>query len=297
MLRGLYTAAQGMKVNQQRHDIANNNLANINTPGFKGEEAVVRSFPEELLFFMGKKQHSHVPAHSRVASHLGGQPPRVGYLHQGVTVEEIVSRFAQGAIRETGNEFNVAIIDGLDDQKGFFAVKKDLDSDDVFYTRAGDFRLREVDGVQYLATQDGEFVMQRELIAGVGFTGQLMPVEIIEEDFVIHSNGSIEVFETGFPPIQGELHLVQFANEQLPGLTKEGHGLFRINEDFLGAGFEPEIAQNIQTRQKFIEGSNVDPTQAIMDMIIAQRAYEANQRVIQSYDRSLEKAVNEVGRV
>lgn len=297
MLRGLYTAAQGMAVEQRRHDIANNNLANVNTPGFKGDQAIVRSFPEELLYFMGSKTNPHAPSHSRAASMLPGHPPRVGHLVQGITVEEVVSRFAQGTITETGRAFDMAIIDDFETMKGFFTVKKDLASNDVFYTRAGNFRLREVDGIQYLATQDGEFVMQR-----VGFDPDnpgaldLQPIQVPSENLVVRSDGSFSIEDPGFLPLFGQLHLVQFTNDQLPGLTKEGHGLYRVNEQ-LGAGFQPMVANAIQVRQSFIEGSNVDPTQAMIDMMVAQRAYEANQRVIQAYDRSLEKAVNEIGKV
>jgi flagellar basal-body rod protein FlgG len=292
MLRGLYTAAQGLKVHQQRHDIAVNNLSNINTPGFKGDQAIVRTFPEELLYFMGNSSvHPHAPSNSRAATINAGIPPKVGYLAQGVTIEEVIARFAQGPIRETGNSFDLAIVDGDQQQKGFYAVKKELDSQEVVYTRAGNFRLRETDGVQYLATQDGEYLMQRQA------DGQLQPIPVANENITVFTNGMFEIEDPGFLPVTGQLQLVQFTNDQLPGLTKEGHGLYRVNEQFLGAGFLPEAANNVQVRQRYIEGSNVDPTQAVLDMMTAQRAYEANQKVIQSYDRSLEKAVNEVGRV
>ncbi|OEH85459.1 hypothetical protein BHU72_05070 [Desulfuribacillus stibiiarsenatis] len=291
MLRGIYTAAQGMKVQQQRHDITVNNMANINTPGFKGDEAIVRSFPEELLYFMGGQGNAAAPSHSRAASMLPGQAPKVGYLSQGVTIEEVVKRFSQGAIRETGSPMDVAIVDNDPQQTSFFAVKKDLNSNEVFYTRAGNFRLREVEGQQFLATQDGEFVMQRQ--AG----GELTPIQVTSDNVVIRPNGRFEIGDEGFAPLVGNLHIVQMDNQQLPGMLKDGHGLYRISEQFLGAGFQPEIAENMMVRQYYIEGSNVDPMQAMVDMMTAQRAYEANQRVIQAYDRSLEKAVNEVGRV
>ncbi len=293
MLRGLYTAAQGLKVQQQRHDISVNNLSNISTPGFKSDEALVRSFPEELLYFMGKQGSSHIPEGSRSASMLKGQPPAVGYLSQGVTVEEVVARFDQGSIRETGRSLDLAIVDGDEGQKGFIAVQKELNGEQVNYTRAGNFRLREVDGVQYLATQDGEFVLQRQ----GGDPNDLQPIALSSEDIVVYADGSFAIEDPGFLPIEGQIHLVQFANEQLPGLIKEGHGLYRIDEQFLGAGFAPDVAGNIQVRQFFIEGSNVDATRAVVDMMTAQRSYEANQKIIQSYDRNLDKIVNEIGRV
>lgn len=313
MIRGLYTAAQAMVVNQKRHDIANNNLANVETPGYRAEDAIVRSFPEHLLYNMGKNTHPHwhAPADSHAANaRIVGRPPAIGYLAQGITVEEVATRFDQGLLRETGNQFDIAIIDrqslvaGAPDTKGFYAVKQDLDSDEIFYTRAGNLRLRqELVGageterhVQYLTTQDGEYIMQRQILGGV-FTGELEPVEIIEEEFTVYANGEIDIHETGFPSIRGQLHIVEFTEAQLPGLHKLGHGLWQVDEQLLGADFAPQIAVNTETRQKIIEMSNVDPTQAMLNIMIAQRSYEANQRVIQTMDRNLDKAVNEIGRL
>ncbi len=294
MLRGLYTAAQGMKVQQKLHDTAINNMANVNTPGFKSDNAMSRTFPEELLYFMGKQEGAHLPDRASSAAKFGMRPYSIGTLAQGVTIEEMVTRFTQGAIRETGRNLDMAIIDGTQEQKNFFVVKKELDSDEVFYTRSGNFRLREVNGEQYLTTQDGEFVMQRQ----GGDAAGLQPIVLNSEDNItVYPDGRFEIEDPGFAAIEGELHVVQFAAEQLPGLMKEGHGLYAANQQFLGAGFVPGVAANVQVQQAWIEGSNVDPTQVVVDMMTAQRAYESNQRVIQAYDRALDKIANEIGRV
>lgn len=293
MIRGLYTAALGMKTQQKRHDIILNNIANVETPGYKADDAIIRTFPEEFQYRLGKynQVHPHAPNTSRAATIHHMTLPRVGNLAQGVTLEESIISFKQGQLQFTENPFDLAIVDSNPATKAFYAVKEDLDSDEVVYARAGNMRLRELDGEYYLATQDGEYVMQRMA------NNELGPILITSEDFHVYENGMYQVEDPGFAPIVGEIHVVQFTNEQLPGLIKTGHNIYAIDETFLGAGFEPDINQDSQIQQNFIEGSNVDIAQAVVDMMLAQRAYEANQRVVQTMDRNLDKAVNEIGRV
>lgn len=96
MIRGLYTAAAGMLTQQKRQDILTNNLANINTPGYKQDQAMMRSFPEVFLQaiqepFAANKQ--------------------IGSIHQGVFIEESVPIFTQGDLIETNDPYHLAIID------------------------------------------------------------------------------------------------------------------------------------------------------------------------------------------
>ncbi|MMZ68666.1 flagellar basal body rod protein FlgG [compost metagenome] len=80
---------------------------------------------------------------------------------------------------------------------------------------------------------------------------------------------------------------------------RDGNGVFRA-KDPEAADIQPlpqQGLEGVQVRQGYLEGSNIDTAQAMVDLLAAQRAYESNQKVIQFYDKSLEKAVNEIGRV
>jgi len=80
-------------------------------------------------------------------------------------------------------------------------------------------------------------------------------------------------------------------------LVPQGNGVFRLNPDDAALAVPVEVSGEVQIRQGFVERSNVDAAQSMVDLMTALRAYEANQKIVQYYDRSLEKTVNEVGRV
>ena len=100
MLRGLYTATAGMLSQQRRHDAITNNIANLNTPGFKQSQAVTRSFPEMLIRLL-KEQPG------------GGSTVEWGRLHSGVLAEEAIAIHIQGDLRETGNPLDFAIVSDI----------------------------------------------------------------------------------------------------------------------------------------------------------------------------------------
>jgi flagellar basal-body rod protein FlgG len=148
------------------------------------------------------------------------------------------------------------------------------------YTRNGNFT---VDGEGYLTTTDGYYVTDT--------FGE--PLVIYGDDFTVTADGRF--FEDGEDTGQQ----IQIAYAEDPGqLVKEGNGLFRIdgaNQDLPSALDDPEITY--QVKQKFIERSNVDIEQTMTEMMAAYRSFEANQKVVQAYDKSMEKAVNEIGRI
>ncbi|WP_062108495.1 flagellar hook-basal body protein [Bacillus niameyensis] len=258
MLRGFYTAASGMFAEQRRTEMLTNNLANMNTPGYKEDQAAIRAFPEMLL------------------QRIGGQNQftgsrEVGSLNTGVYMQEILPRFIQGDLRQTDRNMDLALTD-RSDQPVFFTVEN---NDQIKYTRNGSFTL-DSDGL--LTTSEGFPVLDE---AG-------NRIQLNSEEFTVSDRGII--LENG-----NEVARLGIAITDNPeALIKEGSGLFRTENN------EPLMNANIDTyaiSQGFIEGANVDPSKAMTEMLTAYRAFEANQKVLQAYDKSMEKAVNEIGRV
>jgi len=275
MLRGLYTAASGMLAQQRRVDWLTNNLANAETPGYKADAGAMRAFPELL---MNRLEDESIPS----------APPRavptqtaIGLLNTGVYTQELIPNFRQGDIKETGLSTDVALVDGqvpVDPTTGergtlFFAVEND--QGETRYTRNGHFTLSP-DG--YLTTQDGWYVLDDD--------GER--IAIPSESFTVRDDGTI----TAENRTIARLGVVFAANPKT--VVKEGNGLFRSTEGPL-----PQAPGNVtyMVKQRFIERSNVDIERTMTDLLAAYRAFEANQKIIQAYDRSLDKAVNEVGRL
>lgn len=278
MLRGFYTAAAGMLSQQRRQEMLTNNLANANTPGFKADQGSLRAFPEMLITSMNTETLP-VKKHYQIKG-----VNTVGPINTGVYMQEALPKFKQGDIQETGNETDLALVDGNlpvnpnTNRPGaiFFQV---LDANgEPCYTRNGNFT---VDGQGYLTTTDGYYV--------VDSFGD--PIVSYGDDFTVTADGRF--FEDGEDTGQQ----IQIAYAENPDtLVKEGNGLFRAQGQALPSAIDnPDVTY--QVKQKFIERSNVDLEQTMTEMMMAYRTFEANQKIVQAYDKSLEKAVNEIGRI
>lgn len=287
---------------QRRHDILTNNIANINTPGFKQGNGINRSFPEMLISRInnGKGEAGAVP---------------VGRLNTGVMAEENVSVHKQGDIQETNNPFDFALISNIQvpgarfDASGKFV---DENGQRIVQPQAF-FTVQNANGEQRYSL-DGKFSVDAngQLITGDGHLvlgGNGQPIVLLDPlqqtpitNFHITKSGQ-------FTDANGEV-LLNANNEPMSllvsriedpnQLVREGNGLYRMNEGQEGlarAVNANDPNDQVEIRQGFVERSNVDPTQSMVDMMTAVRAYEANQKVIQFYDRSMDKSVNEVGRV
>lgn len=277
MLRGLYTATAGMIALQRRHDTLTNNIANVNTPGYKQAETVQRSFPEMLI--------SRMEAPSRAQMALGRSASSlVGPLAAGVLSEETIDNFAQGDIVETSNPFHLALWEEnvpVDPDTGerphaFFAVQTE---NGVRYTRNGEFTLNENN---VLVSAEGFPVLDA---AG-------NPIVIPDANqFRVNLDGTIVAYEPGGDAVElAQLGVVSV--QDTDRLVRRGNGLY----EWTGEVPLPQAA-GVDVYQGFTERSNVNPQQAVVDLMQVVRLYEANQRVIQAFDRSLDKAVNEVGRL
>lgn len=200
-----------------------------------------------------------------------GRARQVGGLHTGVYMQELVPRFAQGDLMQTDRSTDLALIDQAD-SSSFFTVEQ---NGQTVYTRNGRLTL---DHEGLLTTDSGLPVLDRN--------GNR--IRLASEDFAIDERG--QIIENGRPVAQ-----LGIAATDNPGaLMKVGDGVFRTenNTPLVLAGDDSFLVN-----QGAIERSNVDITRSMTEMTTAYRTFEANQKVLQAYDRSLDKAVNEVGRV
>ncbi|RNB78344.1 flagellar hook-basal body protein [Brevibacillus nitrificans] len=320
MIRGLYTSASGMLALQNRQESLANNLANVNTPGFKQDMGVMRAFPEQLISRIRDQEGPDIAGYPN----LDGQAAVIGRLGSGVYMSEALPLFKQGDITETRNPFDVALLDNLQpDQDGnerrlFYSVAKLEDAaqpaqpEDVRYTRNGNWN---VNSEGYLVTADGYYVLDNDrqairvndpvtgLNIGQGLKisrlGELQYEDPVTKDLVTMPNN-----------LRLGLNVVTDPQK----LVREGTNIFRYEGDgevealdeaeandqaAIAAGqyTVPTIAGRYGTQQGWVERANVDPMQTITSMMSALRAYEANQRVITTIDGTMEKAANEIGRV
>ncbi|GMB09405.1 flagellar basal-body rod protein FlgG [Thermolongibacillus altinsuensis] len=269
MFRGLYTAASGMLSQQSRIEMLTNNIANANTPGYKADQASLRAFPE---LFMQRLEQPTVPT-AKPLSRRNRTP--IGTLHTGVYMQELRPNFAQGDLRETGNRTDLALVDGTlpTDPYALFFTVQNADGA-VRYTRNGHFTL-DADG--FLTTDEGFYVLDEN--------GDR--IQLGSDDFTVLADGTIMQNDE----IVARLGVAFAADKH--ALVKEGNGLFRSENGEL-----PQAnGQAYQIRQGFLERSNVDLSRTMTDMLSAYRAFEANQKILQAYDKSMDKAVNEIGRL
>lgn len=276
MLRGFYTAASGMLAQQRQTEMLTNNLANANTTGFKADQSSIRSFPEMLLQRMESKT---------VATDNSLQLPinkNVGSISTGVYVQEVTPLFSQGDIQETELKTDIALINGsmpadANGKLGTVMFVVENSSGEMRYTRNGNFTL---DGTGFLTTSEGNYVLDQNSER----------IQLNSDDFTIDQDGSISENNQAVARLG-----VAFA-ENPDSLVKEGGGLFRAAEDELTDAYtEAEVSFTLN--QGVIEGSNVDESQTMTDLMAAYRSFEANQKMLQAYDRSMDKAVNEVGKL
>lgn len=282
MIRGLFTAASGMKAEQNRLDVLSNNLANVDLTGYKRDTSVTKAFPDLLIRRLGENMLT-LPIGSVDAA------PVVGKLGTGVAYNEAFTVFRQGSLKETDNPFDFAL-----ENKGFFVIRK-ADGEEA-YTRNGSFTL---DRNGYLVTKDGDRVL-----------GNKGPVRLKLNNFMIDKMGRI--FENPlYAPDNPRSLLTQQANNweqqklndqikvvnfpQTRYLKKVGNSFWKETPnsgapEIMGPDDRPGVLW------KFLESSNVNPVIEMVKMIEVNRAYESNQKVISTQNGMLEKLVNQASR-
>ena len=282
MVRGIYTGASGMVAQMHRMDTLTNNLANVDLTGYKRDTAVHKAFPELLIRRINDNGTYKFPFGSMEVG------PVVGTLGTGVEMNESYTDFTQGALKQTDNPFDLSL-----DGKGFFTV---LTPDGERYTRNGTFHL----GPEgYLVTKDGYPVL-----------GEEGPVQLKMNNFVVDRQGrifqnadlasdpdrlvSLEENEWGNVELVDSLKIVDFTRDRY--LKKQGNSLWR---DTVESGMPVAFAENQGPRvvQGFTEAANVNPVQEMVQLIEVNRAYEANQKMIESHDTLSGKLINDAVKV
>ena len=281
MIRGWYTGASGMRAQQFRLDAVANNLANVDVDGYKKDITVHKAFPELLLRRMNDDGVYRHPFGS------GDAAPIMGRLGTGVEVNELFTEFAQGALKETQSDFDIAL-----DGKGFFTVSTPWGER---YTRNGSFHLGK-EG--YLETKEGYPVLGEN-----GF------IQVKANNFLVDKDGQVwinaeyaddpsvmvsrEHNTWGDTVLLDTLKIVDFELDRY--LQKQGSSLYRAT-DFSGEALIAEGEERPRVIQGFTEASTVDPVLEMVQMIEVNRAYEANQKAIQNSDSMLGVLINQVTR-
>lgn len=262
MNEGIFVAASGGIKQQRILDVLSNNLANINTPGFKKDQM---AFEELLPPFKTFNDASITP---RKISNLESQENSISY----VGISGFSTDFSQGVMTNTGNSFDLAI-----EGDGFFAVKI---SEGIRYTRTGSFTL---DDQARMVTKQGQPLLD------INNKPIFIPPDAGQ--ITIGNDGLVSFDTGGISQTIAQLKLVLFSEKNQ--LVKEGNGLYKLSNP---ATVE-EFPVNIKIFQGFVEASNVNVIEEMVAMIQSVRLFEAYQKLIQSIDEADNQSVNVIARV
>jgi flagellar basal-body rod protein FlgF len=262
LVRGLYTSASGALVAQNQVDAIANNLANVDTGGFKQTLLQIQSAPTMDIYRMqndpGQTSKSQLP----------GVPTQayVGVLGTGSQIYDTPTDFQSGALQSTGNPLDLAV---TGNDHAFFAVQT---PNGIRYTRNGEF-VR--DGAGTLRTQDGNAVL--------GTNGT--PIQLQNGSLTVGADGTILQNNQ----VVGQLQLTQFSN--LVNLRPEGANNFVPSGN---AGAAPATGASVQ--QGYLEKSNSNVVRSMVDMITAERWFEANEKSIKAQDDATNNAIAQVAK-
>ncbi|MEX2175235.1 MAG: flagellar basal-body rod protein FlgG [Pirellulaceae bacterium] len=263
----LYTAATGMESLQTKLDVIANNLANVNTTGFKAGRA---NF--EDLFY----RTDEFPGKLDAAGNLTATGTQIGL---GARVSSVQTDFRQGAFQETGEALDVAV-----EGQGFFKVSDPVTGQPL-YTRAGNFSLNANSQLVIGSAQTG-----RLTDPALSFSPDTLAISITPDGQVLAQlPGQAQMSNVG------QLQLAMFPDSE--GLLKLGENLYAATD---ASGAETTVNPGAQgagvLRQGFLEASNVEPVKQLIDLITTQRSFELNSRAIQAGDQILQ-LISNLGRV
>lgn len=258
MVKGLYAAYTGMINEQNRLDVITNNLANVDTNGYKKEGATSQAFDTVLAYKI------------KDASATSKLPNRIGNMNLGVKIGENYTDYSQGAYKVTDNTFDLAL-----SGKGFFSVEftNKAGETSTKYTRDGAFS---VTPSGYLVTKDGDYVLNNN--------GRRITIDPTQP-VVVDTRGNISqndvyVATIGITDFEDYNYLEHYGENYYQPVegAKKTEGEYSIN-------------------QGYIETSNVQIVQEMVEMISIQRQYESNQKIITTTDDTLEIVSNQLGKL
>ncbi|WP_027408690.1 flagellar basal body rod protein FlgG [Anoxybacteroides tepidamans] len=264
MLRSMYSGISGMKNFQVKLDVIGNNIANVNTYGFKKSRTIFKDLVSQQI----------AGASAPTATRGGVNPKQVGLGAQLAAIDTVQT---QGSLQTTGRTLDLAI-----SGDGYF-VLGDASGNNHLYTRAGNFYL---DQQGYIVNADGRYLL------GSGNSRIQIPTNA--QSFSIGANGVVNYVDstgtlqtaTGSP-----IQLAKFANND--GLEKAGENLFRSTSN---SGTETLTTPGSGGAGTLVPGtlemSNVDLSEEFTEMIVAQRGFQANTRIITTSDEILQELVN-----
>lgn len=257
MVKGLYTAYTGMINQQKRLDVLTNNLANSATSGFKKEGTVSQSFDHVYAVKIKDASENYLNR-------------RIGSVSLGAKIGEVYTDYSQGSFQITDNTFDFAL-----EGNGFFGISftNKAGETSVKYTRDGAFTLTK-EGM--LVTKDGDFVLDAN--------GNTIRLDT-DAEIKVNSLGQIYQNDT----LAATLGVFDFADYNY--LEKYGENMLQPVE---GAQMQAATAK---VHQGYLEASNVNVVSEMVEMINITRAYETNQKIIQTIDDTLDKVVNQVGKI
>ena len=259
MMRSLWTAATGMSAQGLNVDVISNNIANVNTTGFKRGRA---NF-QDLMYQQVKSPGSE-------ASAAGTQVPTGIQIGLGVKTASVDSIFTEGGFQQTDNQLDLTI-----QGRGFFQVQ--LPSGDIAYSRDGKFSL---DSTGQIVTPNGDLVQP----------GITVPTDA--QSIQVSPDGTVSAVQAGgVQSVLGQIQLADFINPS--GLTHLGSNLYQPSnasgEAVIGNAAENGLGS---LAQGMLEMSNVNMVEEMVNLIAAQRAYEMNSKAIQAADEMLQTANN-----
>ena len=262
MMRALYTATTGMLGQQLQIDVTSNNISNVNTFGYRKERAEFADLLHQVLQYAGSSTSETTLSPTGIEVRLGVRP---------TSVQKI---FSQGNFKETENNLDIAITGN-----GFFQIE--LPDGTIAYTRDGSFKLDD----------EGNVVNSQGYL--------LVPNITIPDDATqvnIGTDGTVSVVQGNATEVNelGQIETVNFINPA--GLHALGDNLY-LNTNASGDPIvgTPGLNGFGQLRQGFVETSNVKLVEEMTDLIVGQRAYEANSKSIQTADSMLQ-TVNQLKR-
>ena len=257
MVKGLYTAYTGMLNQQNKMDVISNNLANAAVTGYKKEGSTSQSFDTVLAYKIRDRS-------------IGVHTQRIGSMNLGVKIGENYTDYGQGPFKYTDNTYDLAI-----SGNGFFCVQftNKAGVTSTKYTRDGSFTLN-VNG--YLVTKDGDYVLDNN-----GNRIRLDPLSTSSID----ENGNI---------FQNDRAVARIGLRDFEDYNYLEHYGENYYQPVNGYRFKNADGQIIEG---YLEASNVQVVQEMVEMISVTRTYESNQKVIQTIDSTLDKAVNQLGSV
>lgn len=281
MIRGLYTAGAGMMVQMAKQDVVANNIANVNTSGYKKDNVLCQSFPSMLISRLGESQYDALGQEKLLP------PVVIGPLGTGAVVKDIVTDHSSGSLKFTGNLTDLAI-----SNEGFYLNGSVIENADQ-RIRESYFVVQTPQGERF--TRDGSFKINQE---GILQTNQGVPVMSSEDeaisilnddgqvadDFTVDKNGIILVNNQEI----ARLKIVNFAEQR--NLEKEGAWM-------RAKAGEYTVVENPGIMQGYLEMSNANAVSEMVTLISVVRAYESCQKVVQAEDELMSVAIDQVGSV